>query len=410
MIGAYTGVLLVVGGALLGAPALIAIGVIVELVWLLRSVWTRYGLQSVTYERRLNAARVLVGEELELELTVRNRKFLPLPWLEVEDYVSEGARFADRELEPAEEPGFGILRTTWTLGWYQRATRTMRIVAERRGVYDFGTVRLRVADLFDRDTVDSSSEQRLHFKVVPRAVPVRPTAPLSELPGATRVERGLFEDPALFAGVRPYQHGDPLRRVHWKATARLNRPVSRRFDPVQERDVVIALDMQTIAGPFWVMHYDDDLVEGLCVAAMSISRSMIGSGIECGLGVNGYTSLTESRWVYIAPGSSVGQIEHIADQLADISRWPSMPFASLLDQLGRRVPRTTSIVALTGRDDEDSMTVLRRLQASGRQIRLAAHGRNASAAIARARSVGIPSSDVRLDPDWRTASALQMVG
>src|SRR5437764_827912 len=108
MTGAYGGVLLVVGGALLGAPALIAIGVIVELVWLLRSVWTRYGLQSVTYERHLSAARVLVGEGLELELTVRNRKFLPLPWLEVEDYISEGARFADRELEPAEQPGFAI--------------------------------------------------------------------------------------------------------------------------------------------------------------------------------------------------------------------------------------------------------------------------------------------------------------
>jgi uncharacterized protein (DUF58 family) len=410
MSGALAGLLLVVGGAILGAPALVAVGVMVLLVWALRTLWTRYGLSSVTYERRLNASRVLVGERMELELTVRNRKFLPLPWLEVQDYVSEGTQFAGRQLEPAEQPGFAVLRTTWTLGWFQRATRTLHIEAERRGVYDFTTVKLRVADLFDRDSVESSSEQRLHFKVVPRLVPVRATAPLSELPGAAPVHRGLFEDPALFAGVRPYQPGDQLRRVHWKATARTGRPVSRRFDPVQERDVMIALDAQTIAGAFWVMHFDDDLIEGLCVAAMSLARSLVAHGVECGLAVNAYASKSESRWVYLAPSSSPRQIERIADQLADITRWASLPFATLLHQLASRVPPTTSIVALSGREPDDFLDVLRRLGASGRDVRLAAHGRHANVALARARALGVSASNARLEPDWRTASALELVG
>ena len=168
------------------------------------------------------------------------------------------------------------------------------IVAERRGVYDFSTVRMRVADLFDRDTVEESTEQKAQFTVVPRDVPVHAAAPMSELPGTVRVARGLFEDPALFAGVRPYQRGDALRRVHWKATARLQRPVSRRFDPVNERDVVIAMDAQTLPGPFWIMQYDDDLVEGLCVTAMSLARCLIGAGVACGLTVNAYTTQTDS--------------------------------------------------------------------------------------------------------------------
>ena len=99
---------------------------------------------------------------------------------------------------------------------------------------------------------------------------------MSALPGSAQVLRGLFEDPALFAGVRPYQPGDALRRIHWKASARVGRPVSRRYDPVHERDVVIALDAQTVPGQFWIMQYDDDLVESLCVAAMSLARSFIG--------------------------------------------------------------------------------------------------------------------------------------
>ena len=410
MIGAVAGVLLIVGGAVLGAPGLIGVGVMVELVWALRSLWTRFGLRNVTYERHIAAPRALFGEDVELRLTVRNRKLLPLPWLQVEDYVSEDAHFVGRELEPAEQPGFAILRTTWTLGWYQSATRRVRFLADRRGVYDFGTVRLRVADLFDRDTVDQTNEQKAFFRVVPRVVPVRVTAPLSELPGAVKVARGLFEDPALFAGVRPYQPGDPLRRIHWKATARLQRPVSRRYDPVNERDVVIALDAQTIPGPFWVMHYDDDLMEGLCVAAMSLARSLITDGVGCGLGVNAYTSQAMTRSVYLAPSSSAAQIERIADQLADISRWPSLPYPSLLHELGRRIPRTTSIVALSSDGGGDFVDILRRLAASGRAVRLISYGPSATKAVARARALGVSASAVRLEPSWRSASALEMVG
>ncbi len=410
MIGLGAGLLLVVIGALFAAPGLIAVGVIVALVWLLRSLWARFGLRGVTYERKLGAQRALVGEEIQLELTVRNRKLLPLPWLEVEDFVSEGVSVAGRPLEPSDQPGFAILRTTWTLGWFQRVTRRMDIVAERRGIYDFTTTRLRVADLFAPDSVESEETHKLRYRIVPRYVPVRATAPLSDLPGSAKVLRGLFEDPALFAGVRPYQPGDALRRVHWKASARLGRPVSRRYDPVHERDVIIALDAQTVAGPFWLMQYDDELVEGLCVAAMSLARTMIGSGVACGLSVNAYTTQSELRSVYLAPSSSNVQIERIADQLADVSRWASLPFTTLLHGLGRRMPPTTSIVAISGRDSDDYAPVLRRLSASGRNVQLAALGRFSADAAAHARALGLRATIIKLEPNWRTADALEMVG
>ena len=410
MIGLGAGLVLIIVGGVLRAPGLAAVGVIVILIWLVRTLWTRFGLRGVTYERKLGATRALVGETIPLELTVRNRKLLPLPWLEVEDFVGEEATIADRPLEPSDQPGFGILRTTWTLGWYQRVTRRLDIVAERRGIYDFSIVRLRVADLFAPDKVDTEETQKLRYRVVPRHVPVRLNAPLSELPGSARALRGLFEDPALFAGVRPYQPGDPLRRVHWKATARLGRPVSRRYDPVYERDVVVALDAQTVPGPFWMMQYDDDLVEALCVAAMSLSRGMIVSGVACGLVVNAYTSQSMSRSVHIAPSSAKAQIELIADQLADISRWPSLPFANVLHGLSRRLPPSTSVIAVSGRDGDDYIDVLHRLAASGRAVRLAAIGRHAPAATARARALRVPASTLHLEPNWRSADALEMVG
>ncbi|HEY7023560.1 MAG TPA: DUF58 domain-containing protein [Candidatus Limnocylindrales bacterium] len=410
MIGLGAGLVLIVFGALLRAPGLIAVGVIVILIWFLRTLWTRFGLRGVTYERKLGAVRALVGEEIPLELTVRNRKLLPLPWLEVEDFVSEGAQFTDRPLEPSDQPGFAILRTTWTLGWFQRVTRRINVVAERRGIYDFSTVRIRVADLFAPDKVDEEHVDKMRYRIVPRYVPVRAGAPMSQLPGSARVPRGLFEDAALFAGVRPYQPGDALRRIHWKATARLGQPVSRRYDPVYERDVVIALDVQTIPGPFWMMQYEDDILESLCVAAMSLARSLIVGGVACGLAVNAYQQEAISRSVHISPSSAHSQISVIADQLADLSRWPSLPFATLLHGMGRRIPPTTSVVALTAIDSDDVVYVLNRMARSGRHVQLAAIGRHASDTVARAGALGVPAAVYRLEPNWRTADALKMAG
>jgi uncharacterized protein (DUF58 family) len=407
MIGAAAGLILVVAGALLAAPGLIAVGVVVLLVWALRSLWSRVGLRGVTYERRLDAVRAAVGDEIALELTVRNRKLLPVPWLQVEDLISDTATVSERRLEPSDAPGFRILRTTWTLGWYERVTRQLRIVAERRGVYELRRARLTVADIFSRDSASQERPMSVSYRVVPRSVPVRAHAPLSRLPGSTRVARGLFEEPTLFAGVRPYQPGDSLRRVHWKASARLGSTVSRRFDPALERELVIALDVQTIAGAYWLMHYDSELVEAVCTAALSLARSLITSGVACGLAANGYNEHL-SRWVQLAPSASTAQIDRIADQLAGLSRWPSLPFSLLVDLLARRLPTTTGIVALSGRDGSDFVPVLRRAGASGREVSLMSMGPNAADAVTRARALRVSATVARLTPDWRSAVALDL--
>jgi uncharacterized protein (DUF58 family) len=409
VIGAGPGLVLIVVGAVLPSPALLVVGAVVELVWLLRSLWTRFGLRGLSYERHLDTPRAAVGEEIGLDLVVRNRKLLPVPWLAVEDLVTRGASIVGRTLAPSALPGVSVLRTTWTLGWFQRVTRHVRIAAERRGVYEFRGVNLLVADLFARDTMVEERELPLRYRVVPRSLPVRGATQLSQVPGAARSRRGLFEEPTLYAGVRPYLPGDPLRRIHWKATARVGRPVSRRYDPGHDRESVIALDAQTVAGPFWVMRYEDELVEGIYTAALSLARSLIEGGAGCGLAANAYSKRPE-RTLYLAPSAAPGQVARIADALAGLSRWASLPFVNLIDALGGRLSPTTTLVALTSQPTDEVLQVLRRLQASGRRVRLCGFGPRARGRVVDARTLGIPASVAQLSPDWRSSVALDLVG
>src|SRR6478672_10480724 len=94
-------VLLVVAGALLDAGGLILVGVLMGIVVLLRSVWSRYGFRALEYERHLSANRVLWGERIALDLVVRNAKLLPLPWLQIDDFVTHGADLGERQLSPS---------------------------------------------------------------------------------------------------------------------------------------------------------------------------------------------------------------------------------------------------------------------------------------------------------------------
>ena len=144
-----------------------------------------------------------------------------------------------------------------------------------------------------------------------------------------KATKGLYEEPSLFAGVRPYQPGDSMRRVHWKATARLGVPVSRRYDPARERELLIAVDMQTMPGDAWMLNWDDDLVEGLCIAALSLARASVGDGMAAGLAVNAFSDRPQ-RTVYVPPSAAAGQLAAMADLLADISPYASVPFERLL--------------------------------------------------------------------------------
>lgn len=407
MLGPGLGVLLAIAGALVGAPGLLVVGVLLTLVSVLRSLWSQRGLRRVTYERRLASDRAMWGEAIELELTVRNRKLLPIPWLQVGDFVSESAVVRNRALLPAGVPGWAILQTTWSAGWFQRVTRRLEIVADRRGVYDFGRVRLEVADLFARSSASVEEEQPASYRIVPRIVPVRVAARSSLMAGSTRAVRGLFEEPSLFAGVRPYQHGDRLRRIHWKATARRGRPLSRRFDPGREREALIALDMQTTAGPYWEMAYDDDLAEGLCVAAVSLARSLLSAGIAVGLAVNAYSGRPQHT-VHITPSAGSGQLERVADALAAVSSFASIPFGGLLGEVPRRMPAGASVLVLSSRDPAAYLAAMRRLAQQGFNVRLTAYGPDAAAHVARARALRVHGSVLSLTPDWRTADALDL--
>jgi uncharacterized protein (DUF58 family) len=267
------GALIVVGSAL-GVPIAIVLGVVTLLLDLVHVAWERRGLGAIRYARRLGARRAPFGEKIPLEIEAWNRSSLPVAWLRADDEASRGVEVEDRDLEDGTEPGVNVLRNAWTLRPWERVRRRFRVFTDQRGVFTLGPVELSAGDPFARRVAAELRPGTDTFLVWPRTIPTTELEPPDRWGDRERARLALAEDPARFAGVRPYAPGDPIRRIHARASARVGEPLVKRFEPSRDREVLIALDVQAADGPAWEAGWADDDVESLYAVAGSIARSL----------------------------------------------------------------------------------------------------------------------------------------
>jgi uncharacterized protein (DUF58 family) len=402
-VGSTFGLLFIAVGVFFQSPEAVLVGLATLLAVGVTRAWSRFGLRDLHYERTLSSNRTVWGEDLPIELAVSNDKPIPVPLVSVEDFASKGVAVREQPLAPAQDWGLAILRSRWRLGWYERVVRRLTLAADRRGVYSFGPVRVTVADLFGYDEATEEHEDDALYVVQPRTLPVREARERPIPAGEVRSRHSLFDDPALFAGVRPYRWGDPMRRVHWRATARTGVTLSKRFDPSRERNVLLALDIQTMSGPIWTN--DEEIVEALMVAASSLARRALLDGASCGLAAMGLSRRVDA-FAFAPPRAGREQLSTIAELLGRLHADPSAPFEVLLARLPQRVQPGTTIMVVTARDPDPYADLLIRLHRLGYPIQLIGLGANGPHAVARARALGFAALTASFAPDWRTSDAL----
>ena len=120
-----------------------------------------------------------------------------------------------------------------------------RVIPPERGVYTFGNFALRVAGplgLVLRPLLLKALEE---IKVYPSV----PAFRYSDLATYRRTARHGGVRPTHWRGdgrefetLREYVQGDDPRKIHWKATARLDRPIVQEFRPEKNQIVMILLD------------------------------------------------------------------------------------------------------------------------------------------------------------------------
>jgi uncharacterized protein (DUF58 family) len=219
-------VLLNVGQLYFMAATVTAVAAVARL-----AVWA--STRGLKIERKATD-RVFEDDLFSVHLTVSNPTRFPKFFLSLQEDLSPWLE--------TEESGF-FIPVLWP---GQKSELEYHCRAAKRGRLKLGPLRVSASDpvgLLSRDYILPETSTAV---VYPRPIEVPPY----DLEGAISFGVGMAERAARagegldFHGVRDYQPGDELRRVHWKALARHQRLAVIEFQQAYRADVAIALDLR----------------------------------------------------------------------------------------------------------------------------------------------------------------------
>jgi uncharacterized protein (DUF58 family) len=292
-------------------PVAIGLPVAVLLAWL----WTAVANRPLRITRTLPSGERLEGDDVEVEVRLASeRRLLPARWT-----LRERIGKLGEHSTPLSADGHA------------------RYVLEglARGRYEFEGSTAVIEDPFGLERVEQPLDSPGALLVYPRLVELDRL--FSE--GGTRSHDGrqlLLRRPSGFDlhSVREYEHGDSLRKVHWRSTARRAQLMVKELEdsPRDEAAIVLDADPDAVVGESFDVQVR---------AAGSLLLSHVRRGRRAVLVVNG--ARAEQQGVR----SAESDWHQALDLLAAVEPEPGPPLAAVLSDEASAVARSLELAVVT---------------------------------------------------------------
>lgn len=342
---------LVLGGLVVRVPGLLLLALPVLVFWLF-GLLQLAGQSSLRLEakRTLSALRVLDGEAVHVKLEVFNA----------------GPNTAQLWVEDKVPPQLKVIDGSATCLKHGRAGRTVVLtytVCAPRGLHRWGEVQVWSQQHLSAATYGQSLSCASTLWSLPKREALN-ALPLA--PRRTRVFAGMIRarrggEGLEFFDTREYAPGDEVRRIHWKATARIGKWVTTQYEQERIADVALVLDARYKSSVEYAHlgpKSTHSLFESSVRASASLAELMLSQGNRVGLLSYGKTL----DWVF--PGFGKHQRERILQALARATLGRKVVFEGLEHLPKRLFPRRSQIILVSPLLQED-IGVLVRLQSHG---------------------------------------------
>ena len=324
----------------LGENDLLRVGLLLALLPMASAATVTLTRFRLSCHRRLEPDRLQVGSPAQVLIRLENVSRLPNGVMRLEDQVpyalGSRPRFVLGQLWP---------RTATTVAYTVRA--------DVRGRYRIGPLSVRLTDLFGLCEVSRSFANSTVLTVTPVIHPLPAIRIGGEYVGSGETRpRSAAVHGEDDAATREYRHGDDLRKVHWRSTARTGELMVRREEQPRQSRAVVVLDTRVAAhrgdGP-------ESSLEWAVSAAASISVHLAHAGYTLRLLTDTGTDLD---------AGALGGESAVLDHLAEIrpSRRGGLELAA---QQLRRAGGEGLVVAVLGLVDPDEITRLAAVAAAG---------------------------------------------
>lgn len=312
---------------------------------------SRLALYRVRVSRTPRALRSQVGQVFEEHYEVQNNSRWPRLWIEVHD--------------ESVLPGSHGSHVITLIGGNESRTYLARTRLAERGVFPLGPTTLVSGDLFGLFPVRRIFPSQEAVLVYPTLVDIHSFPnPAGLLPGGEALRRRTNQVTSNAAGVREYQPGDPLNRIHWASTARRDRLIVKEFelDPLAEVWIFVdAANSVQAAKPyqrpefdprdFWRRKFKFELppttLEYAVTTAASLARYYLQRGRAVGLAY-------ADQALRVLPSDRGGrQLGKVLEALALLQPTGDLPLQGLVEAQARHLPRGSTVVLVTPSASDD---------------------------------------------------------
>lgn len=195
--------------------------------------------------RSVSPGEISVGQEARIAVQLSNTGRSSTGTLLVEDTVPLVLGARPRWLVPAlrPRPAYPSARDLASSEDQAQGVASLTYVvrSSSRGRYTIGPLVLRVSDPLGMWELRRRFATEDTLLVTPRTIPL-PNTSLRALSAGGNRTTSMALAGADDVGIREYRHGDPVHRVHWRATARYGEVMVRREEQPERPTATLLLD------------------------------------------------------------------------------------------------------------------------------------------------------------------------
>ena len=343
----------------------------IALVLLQALVFDLNNLRRFSYSRRFSKGTAFEGEKVELIEMIRNEKLLPVPWLRAESRIPEPLSFAKEQLGANDEVSGGMYhRSMFFLPPMCKLTRHHEVTLMRRGVFEAGSVALSTGDLFAIARKKRQMQFECGIVVYPRLLSE------DELPDPTNrwlgdavVRRWIMPDPFLISGIRDYAPTDPMRDIHWKASAKTGDLKVKLRDYTTDPKALVVLNVQASQHQ-WSdvpVQFADMMEKAISISATLCLRALR-HGMNAGFATNASLIGTHGsgKGVFIPGMGGNAQAEKLLETMARMELHMELSFQTFLNSLEDVTGE--DILIITAYQDDDIAAAIAKLRSRGNSV------------------------------------------
>ncbi len=384
---------------ILAAVLILIVGMVLRLGLLVYAMYVLLGvlivsrflarewIDNLSATRESSRATAEIGDKVAVVVNVKNEGSVPVAWLLMEDSLPRAAliqrpprlRVEGRRTQLSRVPADGQVSLLYQVTFLMR------------GYYQIGPLLLESGDLFGLHRRYKVVSEPHFILVYPKVLPLIGYDLASRRPiGEVRMMHRLFEDPTRISGVRQYQAGDPLNRVHWRASARTGVLHSKTYEPSSIVGATILLDFHRDSYP----SRGEPIRSELSITTVaSLANAVYQLGQQVGFISNGRDAADRIRqegWMQefhtrktarenvgmldendrLAPVNvqtrrGADQLTRILETLARLELTDGMTFPQLVTETMSRLPRDATVVALLAEVTPEIAITLGNLRRSG---------------------------------------------